>query len=186
MPLIALGPFLKKNCSLIVKGDVIELVSSNGETLLTGSLTDRVVCFKLMEPKANHLSCRSDALTIYKALGHPSLKYATRIRPDLDFSLVNFKSFILSKYHLLPFSGSFQSAKMPLGYVHMDLCGPISPLSKGKNKYILKIVDGYLHYRFNYLLSQKSLAFEVFKSFEAYAETQTSFRVRKVVTDNGR
>ncbi|MBW0502450.1 hypothetical protein O181_042165 [Austropuccinia psidii MF-1] len=29
MPLIALGPFLKENCSFIGKGDVIELVSSN-------------------------------------------------------------------------------------------------------------------------------------------------------------
>ncbi|MBW0549700.1 hypothetical protein O181_089415 [Austropuccinia psidii MF-1] len=67
----------------------------------------------------------------------------------------------------------------------MDLCGPISPLSKGKNKYILQIVDGYLNYRFAYMLSQKSLAFEAFKASKAYSETQTNFRVRQVVTDNG-
>ncbi|MBW0560422.1 hypothetical protein O181_100137 [Austropuccinia psidii MF-1] len=35
------------------------------------------------------------------------------------------------------------------------------------------------------MLSQKSLAFEAFKAFKAYAETQTNFRVRQVVTDNG-
>ncbi|MBW0563252.1 hypothetical protein O181_102967 [Austropuccinia psidii MF-1] len=99
MPLIALGPFLKKNCFLISQGDGVELVSSNGETLLTGSLTDRVVCVKLVEPKANHISCRYDTLAIHKALGHPSLQYATRMRPDMDFSSVNCKSCILSKSH---------------------------------------------------------------------------------------
>ncbi|MBW0541090.1 hypothetical protein O181_080805 [Austropuccinia psidii MF-1] len=159
--LIALGPFLIRNCCLISKGDGVELVSSNGETLLTGSLTDRVVCVKLVEPKANHISCRYDTLAIHKALGHPSLQYATRMRPDIDFS------------------------SMPLECVHMDLCGPISPLSRGKNRYILQLVDGYLRYRFSYMLSQKSLAFEALKAFEAYAETQTNFRVRQVVTDNG-
>ncbi|MBW0566654.1 hypothetical protein O181_106369 [Austropuccinia psidii MF-1] len=74
---------------------------------------------------------------------------------------------------------------MPLECIHMDLCGPVSPLSKGKNRYILQIVDGYSHFRFSYLLSQKSLAAEAFKAFKAYAETQTNYRVRQVVTDNG-
>ncbi|MBW0563254.1 hypothetical protein O181_102969 [Austropuccinia psidii MF-1] len=74
---------------------------------------------------------------------------------------------------------------MPLECAHMDLCGRISPLSRGKNRYILQIVDGYLCYRFSYMLSQKSLAFEAVKAFEAYAETQTNFRVRQVVTENG-
>ncbi|MBW0539747.1 hypothetical protein O181_079462 [Austropuccinia psidii MF-1] len=99
VPLIPLGPFLKKNCCLIGKGDVVELVSSNGETLLTGSLTDRVVCVKVVEPKANHISCRDDALAFHKALGHPSLQYATRMRPEMDFSSVNCESCILSKSH---------------------------------------------------------------------------------------
>ncbi|MBW0521594.1 hypothetical protein O181_061309 [Austropuccinia psidii MF-1] len=157
MPLIALGPFLKKNCCLIGKGDVVELVRSNGETPLTGSLTDRVVCVKLVEPKANHIFCRDDALAIQKALGHPSFQYATRMRPD---------------------------GKMPLECVHMNLCGPQSPLSRGKNRYILQIVDGYSRYRFFYMLSEESLAFEAFKAFKDYAETQTNFRVRQVVADN--
>ncbi|MBW0566653.1 hypothetical protein O181_106368 [Austropuccinia psidii MF-1] len=99
VPLIALGPFLKKNCSLIGKGEVVELVSSNGETLLAGSLTDRVVCVKLVEPKANCISCRDEALAIHKALGHPSLQYATRMRPDVDFSSINCENCILSKSH---------------------------------------------------------------------------------------
>ncbi|MBW0497133.1 hypothetical protein O181_036848 [Austropuccinia psidii MF-1] len=185
VPLISLGPFLKKRFFLIGKGDVVELVSSNGETLLTGSLTDRVVCVKLVEPKANHISCRDDALAIHKALGHSSLQYATRMRPDVDFSSVNCQSWIPSKSHRLPFSSSIPLAKMPLECVHMDLCGPVSPLSRGKNRYILQIVDGYSHYRFSYMLSQKSLAFEAFKAFKAYAETQTNFRVGQVVIDNG-
>ncbi|MBW0539748.1 hypothetical protein O181_079463 [Austropuccinia psidii MF-1] len=75
---------------------------------------------------------------------------------------------------------------MPLECVHMDLCGPVSPLSRGKNRYILQIADGYLCYRLSYMLSQKSLAFEAFKAFKAYAEPQTNFRVRQVVTENGR
>ncbi|MBW0545535.1 hypothetical protein O181_085250 [Austropuccinia psidii MF-1] len=185
MPLITLGPFLKKNCCLIGKGDVVELVRSNGETLLTWSPINRVFCVKLMDPKANHISFRGDALTIHKALGHPSLQYATRMRPEIDFSSVNYESCIISKSHRLPFYGSFPLARMPLECVQMDLCGPISPLSKGKNKYILQIVDGYSCYRFAYMLSQKSLAFEAFKAFKAYSETQTDFMVRKVVTDNG-
>ncbi|PLW48353.1 hypothetical protein PCASD_02931 [Puccinia coronata f. sp. avenae] len=85
----------------------------------------------------------------------------------------------------LPFSGSFPGATKPLECIHMDLCGPINPASRGGNCYFLKIIDGYIKYRFIFPMKLKSDTFQVFKSFLSQAETATSHKIVLVVSNNG-
>ncbi|MBW0524749.1 hypothetical protein O181_064464 [Austropuccinia psidii MF-1] len=67
----------------------------------------------------------------------------------------------------------------------MDVCGPITPVSKGGSHFIFKIINSYSRYHFTTSISNKSNCFEAFRSFKAFVEKQTNFRIKKVVSDNG-
>ncbi|MBW0573805.1 hypothetical protein O181_113520 [Austropuccinia psidii MF-1] len=67
----------------------------------------------------------------------------------------------------------------------MDICGPISPLSHGQNKYIFQLIDGYSCMRFIFLLKSKSESFDKFVEFQRLAENQTGRQMKIVVSDNG-
>ncbi|KNZ49401.1 uncharacterized protein VP01_5035g1, partial [Puccinia sorghi] len=55
-----------------------------------------------------------------------------------------------AKMHRQPFKGSFTTFSSPLDCIHMNLCGPITPASKGGNLYFLKIIDGFAKFQFIY------------------------------------
>ncbi|MBW0482594.1 hypothetical protein O181_022309 [Austropuccinia psidii MF-1] len=130
-PLIALSPFLKKHCLLIGMGDSVKLISKDGNPLLEGSLKDKVVSINLKGSSINKINTPVNLIIIHKALGHPSLKYSRKMRPDIDFSSIKCKVCLISKSHHLPFQGEFASPQSLLQVIHLDLCGPITPMSKG-------------------------------------------------------
>ncbi|MBW0477122.1 hypothetical protein O181_016837 [Austropuccinia psidii MF-1] len=67
----------------------------------------------------------------------------------------------------------------------MDLCGPITPKSIGGNAYIFQIIDGHSRFCFVYCLANKAQCFEVFQRFRSFAEKQSGFQIKSVVSDNG-
>jgi hypothetical protein len=67
----------------------------------------------------------------------------------------------------------------------MDLCGPITPASRGGNLYFLKIVDAHSKFRFIFPMGSKSDTFIHFQSFLNRAETYTGRKLKSVVSDNG-
>ncbi|MBW0576192.1 hypothetical protein O181_115907, partial [Austropuccinia psidii MF-1] len=154
-PLIALSPFLKRHCSLIGMGDSVKLINKDGNPLLEGSLKDKVVSINLKGSSISKINTLINPTPIHKALGHPSLKYARKMRPDIDFSSVKCEVCLISKSHCLPFQGEFPNPESLLQVIHLDLCGPITPMSKGGNRSVLQIIDGYSRFRFTYLLSRK-------------------------------
>lgn len=62
------------------------------------------------------------------------------------------------------------SAKKVLELVHGDLCGPITPSTKGGCKYVFLLVDDCSRVMWAYLLRSKDEAFETFKKFQARVE----------------
>ncbi|MBW0557404.1 hypothetical protein O181_097119 [Austropuccinia psidii MF-1] len=66
-----------------------------------------------------------------------------------------------------------------------DLCGPISPASRGGNRYIFQIIDGHSHMRFIYLLSAKSECFDSFVRFQNLVENLKGQTIKTVISDNG-
>ncbi|MBW0529468.1 hypothetical protein O181_069183 [Austropuccinia psidii MF-1] len=130
-PLISLSPFLKRHCLLIGMGDSVKLIDKDGNPLLEGSLKDKVVSISLKGSSISKINTLVNMKTIHKALGHPSLKYARKMRPDIDFSCVKWEVCLISKSHCLPFQGEFPNPESPLQVIHPDLCGPITPMSKG-------------------------------------------------------
>ncbi|MBW0494911.1 hypothetical protein O181_034626 [Austropuccinia psidii MF-1] len=67
----------------------------------------------------------------------------------------------------------------------MDLCGRISPASRGVNHYIFQRIDGHSHMRFMYLLSAKLECFEYFIKFQKLVQNLKVRTIKTVVSDNG-
>ncbi|KAJ0828650.1 putative RNA-directed DNA polymerase [Helianthus annuus] len=76
-------------------------------------------------------------------------------------------------------------ASMPLELIHADLCGPITPQTKGGNRYFMLLVDDFTRYMWVYLLETKDQAFQKFKWFKAEAEKEGKCKVKMLRTDRG-
>ncbi|MBW0485536.1 hypothetical protein O181_025251 [Austropuccinia psidii MF-1] len=161
-------------------GDSVKLIRKDGNPLLEGSLKDKLVSITLKGSSIKNISTPVDPIIIHKALGHPSLKYARKMRPDIDFSSIKCKVCLISKSHCLTFQG-----ESLLQVIHLDLCGPITPMSKGGNRFLNHIIEGYSQFRFTYILSQKSQSIEKFKEFKSFVENKTQLKIKQVVMDNG-
>jgi transposase InsO family protein len=77
------------------------------------------------------------------------------------------------------------SIKSCLHLLHMDLFGPVSPMSIHHEKYTLVIVDEYSRYTWVYFLTKKSQAAETIMSFVRNIENQNDVKVKQIRTDNG-
>ena len=77
------------------------------------------------------------------------------------------------------------SIKSCLHLLHMDLFGPVSPMSIQHEKYTLVIVDEYSRYTWVYFLTKKSQAAETIMSFVRNIENQNDTKVKQIRTDNG-
>lgn len=72
-----------------------------------------------------------------------------------------------------------------LQLIHTDLCGPISPASNSKKRYILVFIDDYTRKSWFYFLSHKSESFEVFKIFKRSVEVETRVKIKCLRSDRG-
>ncbi|GJS00632.1 retrovirus-related pol polyprotein from transposon TNT 1-94 [Tanacetum coccineum] len=76
------------------------------------------------------------------------------------------------------------SIRKCLHLLHLDLFGPISPMSVNHDKYTLVIVDEYLRYTWVYFLRKKSQAAEMIMSFIRMVENQNDVKVKQIRTYN--
>ncbi|GJU48656.1 retrovirus-related pol polyprotein from transposon TNT 1-94 [Tanacetum coccineum] len=77
------------------------------------------------------------------------------------------------------------SIRKCLHLLHIDLFGPVSPMSINHKKYTLVIVDEYSRYTWVYFLRNKSQAPEMIMSFVRMVENQNDIKVKQIRTDNG-
>jgi len=69
--------------------------------------------------------------------------------------------------------------------LHMDLFGPTTYTSIGRNKYGFVIVDDFIRYTWVFFLSNKRDAFATFKSFVKIIHNEFETTIKKVRSDNG-
>lgn len=69
--------------------------------------------------------------------------------------------------------------------MHADICGPINPISNSKKRYLISFIDDYSRKTGVYYLVEKSEALNIFKSFKARVEKETSSSIRSLRTDRG-
>ncbi|KAI3741687.1 hypothetical protein L1987_59361 [Smallanthus sonchifolius] len=83
-----------------------------------------------------------------------------------------------------PREASWRASK-PLELVYADLCGPVTPQTKGGNRYFMLIVDDYCRFMWVYLLKSKDEALIKFKDFISEVKKQNCWKIRMLRTDRG-
>lgn len=93
---------------------------------------------------------------------------------------------LMSKQSRSPFPSRARfEASEKLELIYADICGPISPVTPGGNRYFLLFVDDFSRKMWVYLLKEKSDAFLVFKRFKVLVENRTERRIKMLRTDRG-
>ncbi|KNZ64451.1 uncharacterized protein VP01_10286g1, partial [Puccinia sorghi] len=124
-------------------------------------------------------------IDIHRALGHPSLLYLKKAFTNLQIKDLSCTDCDIAKMHRQPFQGKFPTFHTALDCIHMDLCGPITPVSKGGNQYFLKIIDSHTKYCFIFPMRCKSYTFQCFTIFLHQAETSSAVSISSCPMKNG-
>lgn len=97
---------------------------------------------------------------IHKTYGHAELPRLSNFIPDhiapAEISSFECKPCILAKMKKQPFPHRLTHAKKVLQQLHLDLIGPIDPISIVQHRYILNMVDSYSGYSGGFSLQSKS------------------------------
>lgn len=106
--------------------------------------------------------------------------------PKLNSERRIFKSCLVGKQtrQAFPKASQFRATNV-LELLHADLCGPITPATLARNKYIFVIIDDFTRYMWTILLKEKSEAFEKFKMFKALVEKELGKTIFTLRTDRG-
>jgi len=70
-----------------------------------------------------------------------------------------------------------------LNLVHVDLCGPITPVTAGGNKYFMLLVDDCSRWMQVYMLKSKDEACAAFVRFKSEVENFTGCRIKTLKSD---
>ncbi|GJT63688.1 retrovirus-related pol polyprotein from transposon TNT 1-94 [Tanacetum coccineum] len=112
-----------------------------------------------------------------KVLGLPSLVYS-KDKPCTACEK--------GKHHRASFKTKQNfSIRKCLHRLHMDLFGPVSPMSINHEKYTLVIVDEYSRYTWVQFLRKKRQVAEIIMSFIRMVENQNDVKVKQIRTDSG-
>lgn len=93
---------------------------------------------------------------------------------------------IMAKHARKPFPASMSGkASKPLELVHMDVCGPVSPPSRGGARYLATFLDDYSGLSAVKFLSSKADVAATVQEVLSYLESQSGTKVMTVRTDRG-
>ena len=147
------------------------------------------------QTKCLQLIAQDDSTTWHTRLGHigaESLKTMMRKElliglPKLSVEKETCTTCLLGKQTRRPFpSATSYRASQVLELIHGDLCGPITPPTAGRNRYVFVLIDDHSRYMWSILLKEKREAFEKFKFFKAIVEQEAETSIKTFRTDRGR
>ena len=76
-------------------------------------------------------------------------------------------------------------ASQKLQLIHIDICGPISPMSNSKKRYLICFIDDFSRKTWAYFLVEKSKALVTFKYFKKSIEKEMDAYIKCLHTDRG-
>ena len=143
----------------------------------------------------------ADALTLdqfHRRMGHISPKIAQKLVDDRMVTGVRLETtpsgdpffcescvYAKATRKSIPKEREGKRAKVFGGEVHSDLWGPAPVESKGGKRYYITFTDDRTRLTNLYLLAKKSNAFESYKDYEAWCNTQLDAKVKILHSDRG-
>lgn len=132
----------------------------------------------LWHARLGHVNFQSMKMLMDKemATGVPMIKHPNQLC----------KNCLVTKQARHPFPGAAgYREKKPLGLLHADLCGPISPPTPAGNNYFMLIVDDFSRWMWIYVIKAKDQVYHMFLKFKAEAENMCGERIKRFRTDRG-
>ncbi|MBW0534203.1 hypothetical protein O181_073918 [Austropuccinia psidii MF-1] len=131
-------------------------LETNGKVIANGRIVKRLMYVDYNLPTA-HLTTSQHSLW-HNRLGHPG----KAVLESLGLPTYKSKCTVcaLNKAHKQPFSKSFEEARNPLDCIHLNVVGPIHPISISGFQYFPKIVDQATSFKIVKFLKKKSNGFE--------------------------
>ena len=122
----------------------------------------------------------------FHTLKEMSNKKSVEGLPPINMPTKLCRSCVAGKHPRNSFSkkSTFQEIE-PLELIHMDICGPITPISLGGSRYFLLIIDDYSRLTWVAMLQNKSDALEAFKRCKNLAETEKGVKIKTLRSDRG-
>ena len=195
--IISLGQATEAGCEVRMKEDLLYVYDRDGKLLIKTSRGKN--CLYKVSLEAENNTClqvmMSDASSKWHArLGHinfDNLKLMIEKElvtgvPKLTVTKKTCVSCLLGKQsrRAFPKATTFR-ATQKLELLHGDLCGPITPPTIGKNKYVFVLIDDHSRYMWTILLKEKGEAFVRFKNFKTSIEQQAETPIKGLRTDRG-
>jgi transposase InsO family protein len=104
--------------------------------------------------------------------------------PQLEASTTICTDCMIGKQHRDPIpKRSNWRASQKLQLIHADICGPISPTSNSKKRYLICFIDDFSRKSWVYFLVEKSKAFVTFKYFKKSVEKEMDAYIKCLRTD---
>ncbi|KAG5516925.1 hypothetical protein RHGRI_037606 [Rhododendron griersonianum] len=127
--------------------------------------------------------------TWHHRLGHPSHDCLRLISKSNSSKTVPFENFCnvcpLAKQTRLPFPLSSISSTLPFQLIHCDIWGPHRHQTYSGARYFLTIVDDFTRCTWLFLMSHKSDASSLLKSFFTFVHNQFNAHIKIFRSDNG-
>lgn len=169
--------------------DLFFKARDSGETMLHANLDESTNLYQIEvrnshSPKALDLS--NDTLW-HDRLGHPSWKIQRKLGLENDKSRGNTLCDICvqSKRSRASFPPILRAETQPLEILHMDLVGPITPISRAGYRYFLSIRDQCTRKIFAYPLKSKAQTEMKIRDCIAVFENELNLKVKAIHSDNG-
>lgn len=195
--IISLGQATESGCDVRMRDNFLEVYDREG-SLLVKAIRAKNRLYKVsMEVEIGKClqASKIDDSTIWHArLGHVGTdnmkkmisKEIIRGIPDIDIEKEICGSCSKGKQTRQSFpKATDYRATQALELVHGDLCGPISPSTAGRNRYVFVLIDDHTRYMWTILLKEKSEALEKFKVFKRIVEKETGRLIKTFRTDRG-
>ncbi|MBW0536725.1 hypothetical protein O181_076440 [Austropuccinia psidii MF-1] len=159
------------------------ILQSKSKIIFDGNITNRLIYINYCLPKSL-LTLNNNISTLWhNRMGHPChsvLKYMGLTVNTLDCEICQ-----MNKSHQLPYSSQFEEVKFTLDCLHLDLVGPISPVSLSGCAYFLTMIDQSTGFKIVKFLKRKSKTFEHFLSARRLMENKHEGKLKKIVSDQG-
>ncbi|CAJ2663992.1 unnamed protein product [Trifolium pratense] len=195
--LLSIGQLQQKDVTIVFKDDLCKVFHEQRGLIMTTRMTaNRMyvisapvilpMCLKTEKQVNSHLwHCRYGHLS-FKGLNTLVKRNMVKGLPQRQEIETNCSDCMIGKQHRdsIPKQANWRATKK-LELVHSDICGPINPTSNGGNRYFMTLTDDYSRKTWTYVMSEKSNAFNVFKTFKALVENESGYKIVCLRTDRG-
>lgn len=180
--IISLGQATESGCDVRMREDYLTLHDRDGNLLVKANRSKNrlyKVNLEVENMKCLQLVASSDSSRWHARLGHISFEtIKAMVIKELVVGISSgpkeketCASCLLGKQARQAFpKATLYRASRALELFHGDLCGPISPPTSAKKRYVFVLIDDHSRYMWSIMLKEKSEAFEKFKGFKALVE----------------